>query len=103
MASNNRLKQTAPGRSQSSVIRWLIDSDPSICWQAMRDLTDAPADEVGAERARVATALRVLDWFGGARDVRREPQETRGTEERSIMRKSGSPKGTSPSRMIDER
>src|SRR5579859_1625781 len=39
----------------SSVIQWLLDSDPSIRWQAMRDLTDAPAEEVAAERARVAT------------------------------------------------
>jgi hypothetical protein len=38
-----------------SVIRWLLDSDPSIRWQVMRDLTDAPAEEVAAERARVAT------------------------------------------------
>jgi hypothetical protein len=38
-----------------SVIRWLLDSDPSIRWQVMRDLIGAPADEVAAERARVAT------------------------------------------------
>jgi hypothetical protein len=38
-----------------SVIRWLLESDPSIRWQAMRDLTDAPDEEVAAERARVAT------------------------------------------------
>jgi hypothetical protein len=38
-----------------SAIDWLLDSDPAIRWQAMRDLTDAPADEVAAERARVAT------------------------------------------------
>jgi len=36
-------------------IDWLLDSDPAIRWQAMRDLTDAPADEVAEERARVAT------------------------------------------------
>jgi len=36
-------------------IDWLLDSDPAIRWQAMRDLTDAPADQVAAERARVAT------------------------------------------------
>jgi hypothetical protein len=42
-------------KPRSSVLRWLLDSDPSIRWQAMRDLTDAPADEVAAERARVAT------------------------------------------------
>jgi hypothetical protein len=38
-----------------SAIDWLLDSDPAIRWQAMRDLTDAPADRVAAERARVAT------------------------------------------------
>ena len=51
---------TRPGgppvaRSESSVVRWLLDSDPSIRWQVMRDLTGAPADEVAAERVRVAT------------------------------------------------
>ena len=34
---------------------WLLDADPAIRWQAMRDLTDAPADQVAAERARVAS------------------------------------------------
>jgi hypothetical protein len=38
-----------------SVIEWLLNSDPSIRWQAMRDLSLAPAVEVAAERARVAT------------------------------------------------
>src|SRR6267154_950310 len=41
--------------SESTVIDWLLDSDPAIRWQAMRDLTDAPADKVAGERARVAT------------------------------------------------
>jgi hypothetical protein len=36
-------------------VEWLLDSDPSIRWQVMRDLIDAPAEEVAAERARVAT------------------------------------------------
>lgn len=39
---------------QSSVIEWLLDSDPSIRWQVMQDLMGAPKDEVAAERARVA-------------------------------------------------
>lgn len=34
---------------------WLLDADPSIRWQVMRDLTGAPAAAVEAERARVAT------------------------------------------------
>jgi hypothetical protein len=38
-----------------TVIDWLLDSDPSIRWQVMRDLTGAPAVEVASERARVAT------------------------------------------------
>jgi hypothetical protein len=42
-------------RLKKSVITWLLDSDPSIRWQVMQDLTDAPAGEVAAERARVAT------------------------------------------------
>src|SRR5262245_2457919 len=40
---------------EKSVIEWLLDSDPSIRWQVMRDLTDASAEEVAVERARVAT------------------------------------------------
>jgi hypothetical protein len=38
-----------------NVIDWLLDSDPSIRWQVMRDLTDEPADAIAAERAKVAT------------------------------------------------
>ena len=34
---------------------WLLDADPAIRWQAMRDLTDAPAAQIAAERAHVAT------------------------------------------------
>lgn len=47
-----------------SVLAWLLDGDPSIRWQVLRDLTDEPADAVAAERARVATegwGARLLD------------------------------------------
>jgi len=37
------------------IIDWLLDSDPAIRWQVMRDLTDAPAEKVATERGRVAT------------------------------------------------
>ncbi|NOT05195.1 MAG: hypothetical protein HOP27_11410 [Anaerolineales bacterium] len=50
----NPSKQQAP-KPEKSVIQRLLDSDPSIRWQVMRDLIGAPADEVAAERARVAT------------------------------------------------
>jgi len=36
-------------------LEWLMDSDPAIRWQVMRDLTDSPGEQVAAERARVAT------------------------------------------------
>jgi hypothetical protein len=59
-----------------TVLEWMLDSDPAIRWQALRDLTDASADVVAAERARVATegwgarllALQGEDgqWAGGA-------------------------------------
>ena len=38
-----------------NVVDWLLDSDPAIRWQVLRDLTGAGADEVSAERARIAT------------------------------------------------
>lgn len=34
-------------------IDWLLDSDPAISWQAMRDLTDASTAAIATERARV--------------------------------------------------
>lgn len=36
------------------VVAWLLDSDPALRWQVLRDLTDAPPDAVARERARVA-------------------------------------------------
>ena len=37
------------------VTEWLLESDPAIRWQVMRDLLDAPPEAVAAERSRVAT------------------------------------------------
>ena len=58
------------------VLGWLLEGDPSIRWQVMRDLTNAPTDDVAAERARVehegwgARLLAFEDadglWAGGA-------------------------------------
>src|SRR5919112_3417517 len=59
-----------------TVVEWLLDSDPAIRWQVLRDLTDASPHQVAAERARVAhegwggrlLALQGVDglWDGGA-------------------------------------
>jgi hypothetical protein len=35
-------------------IGWLLDSDPALSWQAMRDLTGASAAAIASERARVS-------------------------------------------------
>jgi hypothetical protein len=58
-----------------NVVEWLLDSDPAIRWQVMRDLTDAREEDVAAERGRVAgegwgarlLALQRQDgqWEGG--------------------------------------
>jgi hypothetical protein len=37
------------------VMKWLLDSDPAIRWQVMRDLTVAQDEAVAAERSRVAS------------------------------------------------
>jgi hypothetical protein len=59
-----------------AVIDWLLDSDPAIRWQVLRDLVRAPESEVAAERSRIAHegwGARLLDlqgadgqWAGGA-------------------------------------
>lgn len=59
-----------------AILDWLLDSDPAIRWQVLRDLVHAPADRIEAERARIAVegwGARLLDlqgddgqWAGGA-------------------------------------
>jgi hypothetical protein len=56
-------------------VDWLLAADPAIRWQVLRDLTDAHAEDVATERARVAVegwgarllALQDPDgtWDGG--------------------------------------
>ncbi len=38
-----------------TVVDWLLDADPSIRWQVMRDLVHEAADVIAAERSRIAT------------------------------------------------
>jgi hypothetical protein len=79
MTDNTNLNATIEEPSttgQTTVLDWLLDSDPAIRWQVLGDLTDATAGEVAAERARVETegwgasllGLEDADglWDGGA-------------------------------------
>jgi hypothetical protein len=62
--------------ASKEVVDWLLESDPSITWQVMRDLLEAPRVEWEAERAKVesegwgAQLLALEDddgrWAGGA-------------------------------------
>jgi hypothetical protein len=73
--ATNLSKRQAP-KPKRAAIQWLLDSDPALRWQVMRDLTGASDEEVAAERARVATegwgarllALQAADgrWGGAA-------------------------------------
>jgi hypothetical protein len=59
-----------------NAIAWLLDGDPAIRWQVLRDLSNASPDDVAAERARVehdgwgGRLLGLEDpdglWAGGA-------------------------------------
>src|SRR6476469_5707747 len=71
-----------------SVINWLLDSDPSIRWQVMRDLTNEADTVVAHERSRVASegwGARLLDLpgadghWGGAAFVPRAWISTKDT------------------------
>jgi hypothetical protein len=81
-----RLHDYAP---RPAHLKWLLDSDPAIRWQVMRDLADAAPGAIAAERSRVATEgwgaqLLALqspagDWGAGPRGWRADlPRDDRG-------------------------
>src|SRR5678815_5384834 len=81
-----RLHDYAP---RPAHLKWLLDSDPAIRWQVMRDLTSEAPDAIAAERSRVATEgwgaqLLALQspagsWAGSPRGWRDDlPEEDRG-------------------------
>jgi hypothetical protein len=71
-----RLDDYAP---RPAHMKWLLDSDPAIRWQVMRDLTGEAPNTMAAERSRVATegwGAQLLarqssagDWPGGQWDL----------------------------------
>ncbi len=70
-------------------LKWLLDSDPAIRWQVMRDLTGEALNAIAAERSRVATEgwgaqllarqSRAGNWGAGPRGWRDDlPKGDRG-------------------------
>jgi hypothetical protein len=47
-----RLHDYAP---RPAILKWLLDSDPAVRWQVMKDLTDEAPAAIAAERSRIAT------------------------------------------------
>lgn len=58
------------GEEMNDLTTWLLDGDPAIRWQVLRDLSDASAAEVGAERVRVAET----GWGKGLLDLQADGQ-----------------------------
>ena len=62
-----KIPQREDPEPRKSVIKWLLDSDPSIRWQVMRDLMDESHEVVVGERSQVASegwGSRLLDLQG---------------------------------------
>lgn len=68
---------------QNPVIQWLLEGDPSIRWQTLRDVLGSNSDEIERERERIAT-----EGWGASLLARQDPA---GTWARGIY----SPKWTS--------
>ena len=79
------------------VTEWLLDSDPSIRWQVMRDLLDEPVDAFAAERSRVATegwgarllALQGADGYWGGDEYGKHGERTSVTWTLHLLRRMG--------------
>jgi len=81
-------------------INWLMEGDPAIRWQVMRDLLDMPAAQWKREQARVVTdgwGRRLLDcqgpagmWGGGIYS----PKWTSTTYTLLLLREMGIPRDT---------
>lgn len=79
------------------VSEWLLDSDPSIRWQVMRDLLDEPDQVVAAERSRVATegwgarllGLQPEDGYWGGNEYGMHGERTSVTWTLHLLRRLG--------------
>ncbi len=81
------------------IIEWLLAGDPSVRWQAMRDLIGLPQERVVAERARVATEgwgarlLAAQDPDGGWAGALYSPKWTSTTYTLLLLERLGVERG----------
>jgi hypothetical protein len=90
--------------TDTAVLDWLLEGDPSIRFQTLRDLTSAPRNDVAAEQLRVATqgwGRRLLDmqdpegtWAHGLYS----PKWTSTTYTLMLLFRMGLPAGTDEAR-----
>ncbi len=91
-------------RNDGAVIDWLLDADPAIRWQVMRDLMHEPAEVIASERARIATegwgahllALQAPDGRWGGTAWSHDFTDTFHVLE--LLRRFGLDPGTEPAR-----
>lgn len=83
----------------NSVIRWLLEGDPAIRWQTLRDLTDSRQDEIQRDRERIslegwgARLLELQDQSGKWANGIYSPKWTSTTYTMLVLRDFGlSPK-----------
>ena len=83
----------------TDVMAWLRDADPALRWQVLRDLDDAPAEAVEAERARtpetgwVADLLARQDADGRWAGALYSPKWTSTTYTLLLLERLGLPSG----------
>ena len=80
---------------RNAIIGWLLEGDPAIRWQAMRDLLDPSAAEIHAERQRVTR-----EGWGAALLSRQRPSLPRRRPPSSRWRRA---KCASPERAVVSR
>lgn len=82
---------------QDSVIQWLLEGDPAIRWQTLRDLIGSNSDEVQRQRERIATEgwgaslLALQDQIGTWAKGVYSPKWTSTTYTMLLLRQLGLP------------
>jgi hypothetical protein len=86
-------------RDDAAVVEWLLEGDPAVRWQVLRDLTGGSPRQVAAERSRVATdgwgarLLALQDDDGRWAGALYSPKWTSTTYTLLLLHRLGLPRG----------